>query len=81
MAEARATGEGGPPEPGGLIARMLGLVVVGAPLIYVLWEALNSLLSGRPGEIRWGLVLPALVVFAAFVVFLARLVRRWDSSR
>jgi len=81
MPEAPANEEDGAPEPAALVARMLGLVVVGAPLVYVLWEALNSLLSGHPGEIRYGLVVPALVLFTVFVVFVARLVRRWDESR
>lgn len=80
MPDADIRGEGDAPGLGKLIFWMLALVVVGAPMVYVLWEALNALLSGHPERIRMTVVLPVVAVFAIFVYFLARVVRRWDAS-
>lgn len=65
-------------KPATLIAAMAGLVALGFPMIYVLWDALNHLLSGELGRIRWALVLPVLVVFVVYVYIVSRVVRRWD---
>ena len=71
------------PEPsvstGGLILWMLVLTVVGMPMIYVLWSALNQILLGEFGSVRWALTLPVLAIFLGFVYFLSRLVRRWEG--
>jgi len=56
------------------------LVVVGAPILYVLWSALNHLLSGEWSSVRWGLVIPTLFVFAVYLYGVSRLVRRWGGE-
>jgi len=66
------------PRTGLLIAAMAGLVALGFPMIYVLWDALNQVLLGDLASIRWVLVLPVLAVFVAYVYIVARIVRRWE---
>ncbi|MFW6088302.1 MAG: hypothetical protein ACODAB_01030 [Gemmatimonadota bacterium] len=51
-----------------LMLRMALFVLAGAPLVWVLWEAVNSVLAGHPGEVRW---LPTLVALALLVGLLA----------
>lgn len=63
---------------GRLIIAISVFVVVGFPMVYVLWDALNHLLGGQLRAIRPWLVLPVLIVFAAFVYLLSRFVRRWE---
>jgi len=68
------------PGAGPLIMRIALLVLVGGPMVYVLWEALNHLLSGDPGAVRWGVVVPVFVLFSAYVYWLSRIVVRWDEG-
>lgn len=56
------------------------LVAVGLPLVYVLWTAVNLLLAGRPGEIRFPLVLPVLLAFIALLYGVSRLIIRWERG-
>lgn len=63
-----------------LILWMVFLVVVGMPMVYVLWSALNRVMLGDLGGVRWGLVLPVLLVFLGYLYLLARLVRRWEAG-
>lgn len=62
---------------------MVGLfalfTVIGAPLVWVIWEAINALLLGRPGEVNYLVLLPVLLVFIVVVVLASRAVQRWDS--
>lgn len=71
------------PEPsvstGRLILWILVLVVLGMPMVYVLWSALNEILLGRLGSVRWALFLPVLAVFLGFLHVLSRLVKRWEG--
>lgn len=62
-----------------LMFRMALFVFLGAPLVWVVWEALNSLLAGRPGEIRWLLTLPALVLLLGLLVQVGRVASRVDG--
>lgn len=55
-----------------LILRMALFVLLGAPLVWVVWEAVNSLLSGNPGEVRWALAVPAALLLAGLLVLLGR---------
>lgn len=65
---------------GKLVLYIALLVVIGLPMVYILWDAVNHLLTGHIGDINFVLVLPVLAVFAVFVYVLARLVRRWEAT-
>lgn len=80
MAGTRSAQRSSGPRSGPLILKIALLVLVGGPMVYVLWEALNHLLSGDPGAVRWGLVVPVLLVFAIYVYLLSRVVVRWDEE-
>ena len=56
-------------------------VLLGAPLVWAVWEAVNSLLSGRPGEVRWALALPAALLLAGLLVWLGRSTPKMEDSR
>lgn len=80
MVGSEASDEQAGPGVTGLVVKMVLLVVVGGPMVYVLWEALNHLLSGDADAVRWSIVFPVLVVFSGFVIWLARAVSRWDRA-
>lgn len=65
---------------GGLMLVMAGFVIVGAPLVYLLWRVVNDLLTGQVVGTRLLLAVPALVVFIIVLNVLARTVRRWDAG-
>ena len=64
-----------------LIVGIAAFVLAGSPLVGYLWETLNELFAGvvRPGRLL--LSLPALIVFVALLVLLARVVRGWEGER
>ena len=64
-----------------LILRMALFVLLGAPLVWVVWEAVNSLLSGRPGDVNWVLSIPAALLLAALLVLLGRSTPGMEDSR
>jgi hypothetical protein len=47
-------------------------VVLGAPLVWVVWEAVNKLLTGHPGDVHWALTLPALALLIVLLSLLGR---------
>ncbi|HSM36006.1 MAG TPA: hypothetical protein VK837_06345 [Longimicrobiales bacterium] len=59
-----------------LVAAMAVAVLAGAPLVYVVWDALNQLLTGNVSEIAALPALVATVVFAALLWVLGRSVMR-----
>jgi hypothetical protein len=59
---------------------MAAFVIVGAPLVYLLWRVVNDLLTGQVVGTRLLLAVPALVVFIILLNVLARTVRRWDAG-
>jgi membrane protein implicated in regulation of membrane protease activity len=50
-----------------LVAAMAVAVLAGAPLVYLIWDAVNQLLTGNVAEIS---ALPALVATLVFAVLL-----------
>ncbi|MDX1566343.1 MAG: hypothetical protein R3223_01000 [Longimicrobiales bacterium] len=76
VTEASSSGPSAPR----LMLAMLLLTVVGGPLVYVLWGAVNHLLLGELDQVRLALVLPAAAVFLVLVIFVSRLVRRWEGQ-
>lgn len=63
-----------------LMLVMAAFVIVGAPLVYLLWRVVNDLLTGQVVGTRMLLAVPALVVFIIVLNVLARTVRRWDAG-
>lgn len=61
---------------GALVGLIAAFVLVGFPLVYVIWEAVNHALAFDFGAIRWVVVLPALVLFIVLLMILSRVVRR-----
>ncbi len=55
-----------------LLLRMALFVLAGAPLVWVVWEAVNRLLMGHPGEIRWLPTLAALALLIGLLVLVGR---------
>jgi hypothetical protein len=55
-------------------------VVVGTPLVYLLWTVVNDLLTGHIVTSRLLLAGPVLIVFIIVLNVLARTVRRWDAG-
>ena len=63
---------------GRLMLAMAAFVVIGTPLVYFLWTALNDLLTGRIDGTHLAFAAPALVLFVVLLRFLARAVQRWE---
>lgn len=63
-----------------LVAYMAAFVALGAPLVWVVWEAVNSLLTGHPGDIRWPWTLPALALLIGVLLVLGRSAARLASD-
>lgn len=63
-----------------LMLSMALFVVLGAPLVWVVWEAVNKLLTGHPGDINWVLTLPALALLIVLLVLLGRSAPKLDGS-
>lgn len=59
-----------------LIALIMAFVVVGAPMVYVLWSFVNEALTGHLEAGLAVIFLPVLAVFAGLLVFLGRWARR-----
>lgn len=54
-------------------------VLVGVPLVYVIWEAVNQVLTGNLRAVRPGLVLPAAAGLAVVLSLFMRVLRRWSD--
>lgn len=65
---------------GRLMLFMAIFVVVGTPLVYLLWTVVNDLLTGNIVTSRLLLAVPVLIVFIIVLTVLARTVRRWDAG-
>jgi hypothetical protein len=64
---------------GRLMLVMAAFVVIGTPLVYFLWTALNDVLAGRLDGRHLAFAAPALVLFLVLLRYLARAVRRWEN--
>lgn len=62
-----------------LIGGMGVLVVIGAPMVWYLWEVLTQLLSGVVDTRALLIAVPVFLVFLAFLWFVSRTVQRWDE--
>ena len=54
---------------------MVVSVVIGAPLVYLVWEEINELLTGQVVALHLGIALVALVALVALLRSLAGLIR------
>ena len=63
-----------------LIGGMALFVVLGAPMIWYLWEVLTQLLSLEFDARAVLIAVPVLVVFLLFLRVLSRTVRKWDQQ-
>lgn len=66
--------------PIGMTAAILGMTLLGAPLLAYIWETLNRLLSGQLELLRLALTVPAAVVFAVLLRLVGRTVERWQEA-
>ena len=63
-----------------LVGAMALYVLVGAPLVWLIWEGVNALLSGRPGDLQPLVFFPALALFLGLLTVVSRAVHRWDAG-
>ena len=59
---------------------MFLLVIIGAPMVWYLWERVNELLSGEIHGQRLLVAVPVLLVFLGFLYFVSRTVNRWEEK-
>lgn len=71
---------GGSPSVGGILLFFAVFAVIGGPLVFVIWETINHVLTGDFGAVRLGLFLPALVAFGVLLYVLGRVLRRWSAD-
>lgn len=65
---------------GGLMMVMGAFVIVGAPLVYLLWTVVNDILTGHIVTTRLLMAVPVLIVFIIVLNVLARTVKRMDGG-
>lgn len=63
-----------------LALRMAAPLVIGIPLVYVLWEFINDLLSAQATLSQTLIALPVLIVFLIFLRFLGRAIERFTGA-
>ncbi len=71
---------GSSPGGGALFAAIGVFVLIGVPLVYVVWEALNHLLTGNVGAVRPGPVLTAVIGLVVVLHVLTSVQRRWSDA-
>jgi len=54
-------------------------VLIGVPLVYVVWEAVNQALTGDLGAVRLKVVFPAAAGLVVVFYVLTRVLRRWSD--
>lgn len=64
------------PTVGQLLIAMTVFLVAGAPIAYFMWHELSTLLYGRVADVRWPLLLGAVLGFAVLLWALAQFVHR-----
>ena len=64
----------------GIVLWMAIFVVIGAPFVYLIWDFINELLSGRFDFTTAGLALVGVAGAVAVLKFVARRAALWDSS-
>jgi hypothetical protein len=67
-------------KPVWLFAGFLVFTIAGIPLVAILWETVNQLLSGHLPLERLALSVPALVLFAGLLLLAARMLHKLERS-
>ena len=62
-----------------LIGGMALIVVIGAPMVWYLWEVLTQILSWELEVGTLLIAIPVLLVFLAFLWFVSRTIRGWEE--
>jgi hypothetical protein len=55
--------------------------VLGGPLVFVIWETINQVLTGNLGAVRLAWFVPAVIAFGVLLVVLGRVLRKWSGGR
>lgn len=63
-----------------LIGGMAFFVVLGAPLVWYLWQVLNDLLQGIVNPLHLLVAVPVLLLFLGLLALVSRAVARWEAS-
>jgi hypothetical protein len=69
------------PSIGSLMLYIALFVLIGTPLIALIWDALNLVMAGYFDPLRVGLSIPAVIVFIILARLLSRQVVRWQEHR
>jgi hypothetical protein len=54
--------------------------ILGGPLVFVIWETINHVLTGNFGAVRLEWFLPAVMAFGLLLYGLGRVLRRWSAG-
>ena len=71
---------GGSPGVGGMLLFFAVFAILGGPLVFLIWETINHVLTGNLGAVRLEWFLPAAVAFGVLLVVLGRVLRRWSAG-
>ena len=76
----RTGSSGSSPSVGGMLLLFALVAVIGGPLVFVIWEAINQVLTGDLRAVRLEWFVPAAIAFGALLYVLGRLLRRWSAG-
>lgn len=71
---------GNPPGAGGMLLLFAVFAALGGPLVFVIWETVNHVLTGSLERVRAGVFVPAVIAFGILLYALGRLLRRWSGQ-
>jgi hypothetical protein len=71
---------GASPRVGGMLLLFAVFAILGGPLVFVIWETINQVLTGDFGAIRLEWFLPAVIAFGVLLFVLGRVLRRWSAG-
>lgn len=71
---------GGSPSVGGMLLLFALFAALGGPLVFVIWETINQVLTGNLGAVRLAWFVPAVIAFGVLLFVLARVLRRWSAG-
>lgn len=71
---------GGSPSVSGMLLLFAAFAMLGGPLVFVIWETINQVLTGDPGAVRLEWFVPAVIAFGVLLYVLGRVLRRWSAG-
>jgi hypothetical protein len=54
--------------------------ILGGPLVFIIWETINHVLTGNLAAVQLGWFLPAGIAFGVLLYALGRVLRRWSAD-